>query len=92
MRLIDADALLEELESAWETITDVDDFYYFVKNANTIDAELVKHGRWIETIKGTCCSACKKNPTGVKTLFAANYNAPYCPRCGAKMDRKEEGK
>ena len=51
----------------------------------TVDAEPVRHGRWIfgtanhrEYMK---CSVCLKSqtPTGVFT---------YCPNCGAKMDEE----
>lgn len=47
MRLIDADALLKELElySEYAAIN-------IVKEAPTIDAEPVRHGKWIEHEKG----------------------------------------
>lgn len=63
----------------------------FVNNRPAVDAEPVRHGRWIHTTKedsdwgGTfhryTCSACNwsmgDNPTGWGL---------FCPHCGAKMD------
>lgn len=58
-----------------------------VKNADAIDAEPVRHGRWTgfdPYIGSTECSEC-----GYKIVFAgAKYK--YCPNCGAKMDLEEE--
>lgn len=73
MRLIDADALMEKAE--------YDEWYRlivraeYIKNAPTIDAELVKHGRWEN---GTC-----------PNCGQVDFSKPnYCPNCGAKMDRE----
>ena len=41
MRLIDADALLNKFYQEQPAITDVDDYYYLVEDAPTIDAEPV---------------------------------------------------
>lgn len=58
-----------------------------IEAAPSMDAEFVRHGRWIfgtanhrEWMK---CSVCLKSqtPTGVFT---------YCPNCGAKMDGKDD--
>lgn len=51
-----------------------------------IDAEPVKHGRWIRTSENVSttqvqhCSECGHN---------TNYDFPYCSNCGAKMDGGE---
>jgi hypothetical protein len=93
MRLIDADALAEKAYWHGEhpdvgnpfaegvEAVDVSD----VDEAPTIDAEPVRHGRWV--LKNTCgphtgklhCSVCDKIP---KSLCVEHY----CPNCGAKMD------
>lgn len=88
MRAIDADALMSHQRKAimfyWsgeaqENVVTVSE----IEKAPTIEAEPVKHGKWIfETTNGRehmKCSNCLKSqtPTGV---FA------YCPNCGAKMD------
>ena len=47
----------------------------------TIDAELVRHGRWVGKRWSYSCSICgglSPEDGGVKTN--------YCPNCGAKMD------
>ena len=95
MRLIDADALLDDLKSSakdareWEEetqdeeikIRDEQTFGTFVecalrvKNAPTIEAEPVRHGRWE---CGGFCSECGIDNEERKTDF--------CPNCGARMD------
>ena len=87
MRLINADALIEEIHSytMYDEISKYD-IERAIDEAPTVDAEPVRHGRWIfgtanhrEYMK---CSVCLKSqtPTGVFT---------YCPNCGAKMDEVE---
>jgi len=93
-RLIDADALnmYERLKSyygdAWR------DAQEEIDNAPTIDAEPVRHGKWITYCKTKdsnllICSECKM-------LFNVGMGrideSHYCPNCGARMDaeRKEE--
>lgn len=46
------------------------------------DVDPVKHGIWLKTIMDDYeCSNC---------LYPMDYITPFCPRCGAKMDGKEE--
>ena len=57
-----------------------------VRNAPTVDAQPVRHGRWIEPYPydiWDCyeCSCCKEK-------FDKITN--YCPNCGAKMDAEVE--
>ena len=63
-----------------------DDIYQAIKDAPTIDAELVKHGQWEKVIPSKSaakwsnkmsCSICHKQGY-------TYYN--YCPSCGAKME------
>ena len=95
MRLIDADALLEQLGKRAEMHEDdecteltIHEDMYEVKNAPTIEAIPVVHGRWdaifeklwnveFEVVTGFECSNC-----GHLEGFELNY----CPNCGAKMD------
>lgn len=46
-----------------------------------VDAELVKHGKWM----GTVCTAC-----GESDSLSFNHN--FCPNCGARMDGDENDK
>ena len=90
MRLIDADRLLQGYEDHDFIDTHV------VWNAPTVDAEPVRHGRWLCKRYGVAfdgerfpfwtiavCSECNKTSCDA---------GDYCPNCGAKMDgeRKEE--
>ena len=89
MRLIDADALYMELVK-------MKDFgeltakkaIRVVKKAPTIDAEPVRHGKWIGyagTI-GNECSVCGKWIDVLQGTAEMNY----CPNCGADMRGEEE--
>ena len=87
MRIIDADVLME---LKWETYTSVgyvevvaiDD----IENVPTIEAEPVRHGRWINprlNKYGHPCHQCNQ------CLFVASQkDRNFCPDCGAKMDLK----
>ena len=99
MRLIDTDKLLEKTECLFKDLNSTEDYMgigynhgvgdsiAIIKNAPTIEAEPVKHGRWtkIGHIENTWlvskCSEC-----GYQTIDAGNY----CPNCGAKMDPEIE--
>ena len=96
-RLIDADALIPMMKYAttdseigvfpikigFNAITEV------INNAPTIDAELVRHGKWemkpdpfgfFDEIP--VCSEC-----GCTTKM--REKTKYCPHCGARMDKDE---
>ena len=89
-RLIDADALTDKLGTfmEWENAGFVQKC---IDDAPTIDAEPAKHGRWIETkndsrISGHCSSC------GWEAHLYEDdvIGMPYCPNCGAKMDKEED--
>jgi hypothetical protein len=52
----------------------------------TIDAEPVRHGRWVygEDVD-IQCSECGKDAMSDWMKYTQVYS-PYCPWCGAKMD------
>ena len=84
-RLIDADALLKDSdkrEGAYGLIFSAED----IRNAPTIEAEPVKHGKWIkmhskEGEESTwCCSECSY-PVSIWMI-----KENYCPNCGSRMD------
>ena len=62
----------------------------FLNNANTIEAEPVRHGRWeflgpnrlIRDCMCGTCSVCK-----VRCKYIVNKN--ICPNCGANMESEE---
>ena len=76
MRLIDADALLEQMKRRKDYIGRPSDPVCLVEDAPTVDAVPVRHGRWIKR-EVFRCSECI-------SLSMRTY--PYCCICGAKMD------
>ena len=81
MRLIDADALIKEAcaEGAYGYVDAKQ-----IASAPSIDASLVRHGRW------KCnkpCPVCGEDRfKGLDADIWADWEPPYCPNCGAKMD------
>lgn len=98
MRLIDADALgvgeanrdvfiVPEYADGWNSAIKM------IKNAPTVDAVPVKHGKWLETDSAphrVYCSKCYKTFVNNKNWLKSNGgsidDAEYCPHCCAKMD------
>ena len=84
MRLIDADALIEEAltEGAYDYVDAKQ-----IADAPTIDAVPVRHGHW-ETNSDRpdtlICSVCK---CGFDMWKHDPHN--FCPNCGAKMDKEK---
>ena len=72
-----------------------------LENLPAADVQEVKHGRWIERTvheaqrlhpdewQSAKCSNCGKYHTTPYLYYFDVYN--FCPNCGAKMDRKEDG-
>lgn len=87
-RYIDADALIQDLKD--RKIPFNADINEAIICAPTVDAEPVRHGRWIK----------KRNPMMYQLLpyvwvcnqcgTAFYYKTPYCMECGAKMDEEEK--
>ena len=92
MRLIDADALIQDLKD--HKIPFNADINEAIIVAPTIDAVPVKHGHWVEQehedwkwSKEYRCSECGKYRL-VTTPVGREWN--YCPYCGAKMEVEED--
>ena len=95
MRLIDADALIESIEhSKGKNSIYAQYVRAYVKGEPTIEAEPVRHGRWIiDTVHKeeiyvhpVKCSAC-----GQDSVLEFGTMTDYCPNCGAKMDGDADG-
>ena len=94
-RLIDANALIDWLTRATGFRTNCDDctdidclnciIEEAIKNAPTIEAKPVVHGRWEEASDGDgiVCPFCR---TDFCTIIYDTEYFNYCPNCGAKMD------
>lgn len=79
------------------------DAYFQIKSillgTKTADVAPVRRGRWIEDertypgpgLKNNLCSACGEVAGAWKEGLEPGRKWAYCPNCGAKMDRKEDG-
>lgn len=90
MRLIDADQLLQKLQK--------DPLFPFVEEygitrvieaAPTIEAEPTRHGHWNPWRCSKCGGRAPIHWDGEIRSYA-EWRAPYCPSCGAKMDEEEQ--
>ena len=87
MRPIDADALSKTLGEWWGIPKDWDgsmdklceDAFCAIDEAETLDLEPVRHGRWTTGRHCYECSMCGHGYLGMPKTH-------YCPDCGAKMD------
>lgn len=84
MRMIDADALREAVKqkgTASELIWCVAE----IDRAPTIEAEPVRHGRWVKDGDFLICLNCESE-IDVKNSLGVENRKEYCPNCGLKMD------
>lgn len=67
-------------------------FQHEVSQIRKIEAEPVKHARWIEGNEDhvSCDSICYYTCSECNHSFSDD--TPYCPNCGALMDEEIEGK
>lgn len=95
MRLIDADALmkeLEELRDIYRSERDDDaesaanDMWWIVKRFPTLDVRPVVHSGWRMNDNGTY--TCKRCGSWIPN--EQHFYAEYCLYCGAVMDDKEQ--
>ena len=99
MRLIDADAALGLLKSLGDrdyrrskgTIAEAEKMLMHEEYTPTIDAEAVRHGRWVPLNQDDgngnyyySCSRCHSTD-----VFSRQVKVNYCWNCGAKMDEKK---
>ena len=100
VRLIDANAIVEKLQSYYEALSpDVqselirrDEVSLCIAeliNATTIDAQPVKNGYWVQLPKALNPNENPCQCSNCKSVVSFYYGYPkskYCPNCGAKMD------
>ena len=82
MRLIDADNLFNNkiiVVSNSDQLEAIEKIMDIIKEAPTIEAEPIRHGKWIHTgFMEVKCSDCGN-------VFHELEDTNYCPNCGAKM-------
>ena len=103
-RLIDADALRDKLQAEIDKgIPPFDDVMgsircgirlarNIVEDEPTIDAEPVRHGKWIiwdEIIAGIYHTVSECSECGFTTDKMSREEMPYCPNCGTRMIENE---
>ena len=96
MRLIDADALKAVFEEkSSEAVCGVElckAIISRIDEAQTVDAEHVRHGKWIDMDEQSYtwkvrCSVCGHE----RSMMSTHGEYPnYCENCGARMDEVEE--
>lgn len=99
MRLIDAEFLIGVIATRiklgrCELANDIYQMFIDVINViPTVEAEPVKHGKWLNEppytaggkyLKGQECSICHSYFVSDGNKPYSNH--PYCPQCGVKMD------
>lgn len=97
MRLIDADALINNLEmlileqeeddhvETWNNAITCS-INEVKHHAPTIDA--IKHGRWIGGELGHC--SCCGHHGCASDIWSGCDDGMFCPNCGARMDERKE--
>ena len=104
VRLIDANLVIQKLKSYYNKLSpsiyseiirrdEVSSCIAGLINAPTVEAQTVKHGRWI---KGHCgvdeyikCSVCRTRIVNTIVSLEGDAAEDYfdlCPKCGARMD------
>lgn len=95
MRLIDADALIDDIKNNlwdWKTVdgitatTVLKQTISDIGNQPTIEER--KTGKWVGVtpmVDTLMCSECGYN------IIDKEFKTPYCPNCGAKMEGEEDG-
>lgn len=95
MRLIDADKLRKDVIDLPNTYNGFSDTYDkamivdIVDEQPTVDAEPIRRGHWNPWRCSKCGERAPIHWDGENRSYA-EWLAPYCPSCGAKMDDQEE--
>lgn len=91
-RLIDADALIEAMTKfSNATGEDMTHGIFYAHIAPTIEAEPVRHGKWIvwdEIIAGIYHTVSECSECGFTTDKMYREEMRYCTNCGARMDEE----
>jgi hypothetical protein len=88
MRLIDADAMRQDwLENGQnEYVYDTNAVLDSIDAQPTIEAEPVRHGRWVESLVIQTDISALYDYTCSECAIVSNRESNYCPNCGCRMD------
>ena len=96
MRLIDADRALEIVRD--QGIAHPNAYHLtnyatlILREAPTVDAVQVVHGRWIDKGEYAVCMECGgRSGTQYDSVEQIPLMTQFCPNCGAKMDGGDDG-
>lgn len=87
-RLIDADEFMKEIRKWLGNETDFRSLQEVIAGMPTIEAEPVKHGKWViakDKDGFAMWDACSSCGHGLHYVCEGK-RFPYCPNCGARMD------
>lgn len=83
---IEKEALINSFRSCGASKDLIDSIVYRINLQEAADVAPVRHGRW-ECQKP--CPVCGENRfKGLDADIWADWEPPYCPNCGAKMDEE----
>ena len=81
--------IMKMLDETDENISIMVDVVALIRHAPAADVASVRHGKWLLHFTGVGhyweCSECHTNP-----CIYVTKDTKFCPKCGAKMDLKEE--
>lgn len=96
MRLIDVDAFKAHWNKEYRMLHPKDIFIVALSNFPTIEAEPVRHGRWVVKNGRIVCdqcgalwSICPERSTQEEHLKCVYETEKFCYTCGAKMDLED---
>ena len=91
-RYIDADKLhLEAIPMDMGGLVFIEDVLERIYDMPTVDAEPVRHGRWVKHVMDipehpSRCSKCGWGDHHIRRQTVQEFR--FCPNCGAKMDEE----
>ena len=85
MRLIDADALVALINKRLKNPAIIGWLCRIISEVPTIEAEPVRHGRWVHAKTYYESDECNCSLCGQLMTTKIGKRMNYCPNCGAKM-------